>query len=126
MRDEGAPPNLQSVARAIRALELIAEAGALGVISPCSRRSCSRASRCSSSPRTSTARPSRRSSSTRSVRGTFTVRPSRLPASATGAYNDLDDLPNNRKCKHQKYTARDLSIGGSLTSTNVGEYHKWA
>ena len=30
MRDEGAP-NLQSVARAIRALELIAEAGALGV-----------------------------------------------------------------------------------------------
>ena len=30
MRDEGSP-NLQSVARAIRALELIAEAGALGV-----------------------------------------------------------------------------------------------
>ena len=55
-----------------------------GPAARCSRRSCSPASRCSSSPRTSRARPCRRSSSTRSA-APSSRSPSRPPASVTAA-----------------------------------------
>ena len=80
------------------------------------RRSSRPASRCSSSPRTSTARPSRRSSSTRSA-APSTSSPSRRPASATAARPCCRTSPSSPAARSSPRRSASSSTRSASTSS---------